>query len=152
MKLFLERYEFTEKSTIGRLYKEIPLGGDNFEYEELCYILEDKCRQKFGEPFTQATKVYGQTAIPYGTYEVVVNKSPKYGKLMPRLLNVPFYDGILIHSGNTDKDSSGCLICGKTKSADFVGESKKAFDEIVFPLLEKTLKTEKVFIEIGIAE
>ena len=57
-------------------------------------------------------KVYGETCIPYGTYKVVINKSPKFKRLMPRLLDVPHFDGILIHSGNTEKDSAGCIILG----------------------------------------
>lgn len=148
MKLLLERFEFTEKSTIGHLYKEVPHPSGNTGYEWLCYILEDKCRQEFGQPFTAETKVYGQTAIPYGEYQIIINMSPKYGKLMPRLLNVPFYDGILIHPGNKAEDTYGCLICGLSKGVDIVTNSRKAFDTVVFPLLEKTLKTEKVLIEI----
>lgn len=152
MKLLLERFEFTEKSTIGHLYKEVPQADGSIEYEWLCYVLEDKCRQEFGKQFGAGTKVYGETAIPYGTYEVIVNMSPKFNKLLPRLLNVPFYDGILMHSGNTAKDTHGCLLCAMDKGDDQVLNSRKAMDTVIMPTLTEALKKEKVYIEISKAE
>lgn len=72
------------------------------------------------------TKVYGNTAIPYGKYRVVLNvRSPKYsmrsayawcGGYLPRLLDVPHFDGILFHAGNTADESAGCLLVGENKA------------------------------------
>jgi len=148
MKLYLERTDFTDKSTIGSLYREILNPDKSTSMEFICYILEDKCRQEFGQPFTKEMKVYGETAIPYGTYEVIINYSPAFKKDLPLLLNVPFYEGVRAHTGNHSGNSSGCLICGTSKSKDWVSDSKTAFNKL-FSLLKETLKTEKVYIEIG---
>ena len=60
-------------------------------------------------------KIAGSTAIPTGRYEVIINRSPKFKRNLPRLQNVPGFDGILIHRGNTDKDTAGCILVGENK-------------------------------------
>ena len=100
-KLLLRRIAKKPTYTIGKLYVD----GTYF-----CDTIEDKVRDLPREP-----KVYGETAIPAGTYKVIVNISPKFKRLLPRLLNVPYFDGILIHRGNTEKDSAGCIILGENK-------------------------------------
>ena len=100
-KLLLKRIAKKPTYTIGKLYVD----GIYF-----CDTIEDKVRDLPHEP-----KVYGETAIPAGTYKVIVNMSPKFKRLLPRLLNVPYFDGILIHRGNTEKDSAGCIILGENK-------------------------------------
>lgn len=99
MELKLNRIAKKPTYTIGKLY----INGKYF-----CDTLEDRVR----EPFV---KVPGTTAIPAGTYPVVVNMSPSKKRLLPRLLNVPQFDGILIHRGNTDADSEGCILVGENK-------------------------------------
>jgi len=144
MELILARTFFTNKTTIGPLYLA-EVGPE----KPICFVLEDKCRQAFGEPFTQLLKIPKQTAIPYGRYEIIVNKSGRFQKLMPRLLKVPFYDGILIHIGNRDVDTEGCLCVGNTYQKDMVLDSKNCFNKILFPLLKKTYDSgEKIWIEI----
>lgn len=101
MKLLLKRIAFRDNYTIGKLYVD----GKYF-----CDTLEDKVRDLFKE-----AKVPGETAIPAGIYNIIVNYSPKFKRLLPRLLNVPHFDGILIHRGNTAKDTSGCIIVGENK-------------------------------------
>lgn len=130
MKLELKRLHKTNNSTIG----ELSIDG-KFE----CYVIEDVERE---------TKVYGKTAIPKGTYEVVITMSNRFKKNLPLLLNVPNYAGVRIHTGNTALDTEGCLILGKTRSVDFVGESRKAMNEFM-PKLESALKKGKVFIAIS---
>lgn len=147
MRLLYERDTFTEESTSGILYREVDEGHGNFSYEELCYVIEDRCREVFGQPET-FTKIPGKTAIPYGTYPVVIDWSPRFQKNMPHILNVPHYEGVRIHVANTAKDVEGCLGVGLSRSADFVGKSKDAFARLL-PLLETALREgESVDLEI----
>ena len=97
MKLLLKRIAQKPDYTIGRLY----IDGQYF-----CDTLEDTVREK---------KIMHKTAIPEGTYEVIVNRSPKFKRDLPRLLNVPNFEGILIHRGNTPNDTSGCILVGENK-------------------------------------
>lgn len=113
MKMQLNRTTFTDVSTIGEL-----LIDGKFE----CFTLEDLMRP------AGAVKVPGRTAIPNGTYVVIVNRSPRFKRLLPRLLDVPGFEGILIHPGNTAADTDGCILPGRTKAVDFVGSSRAAFD------------------------
>lgn len=134
MHLTVTRKEFTEESTIG----ELSVNGQFF-----CYTLEDKVRDigKDGEG-----KVPGKTAIPYGQYEVICNKSDRFKKYMPLVLGVPFFSGIRIHSGNTDVDTEGCILVGFVRGKNFIGESKKAFNALMKLLAAE--KKEKIFISV----
>jgi hypothetical protein len=130
MKLDLIRKEFTVISTIGDLL---------IDGKFYCYTLEDMYREK---------KIKGVTAIPYGRYEVIINFSNRFKKPMPLLLNVKGFDGIRIHSLNTSDQTEGCIGVGFTKSKDFIGNSKSAFNQFM-PKLRTGLKQGKVFIEIS---
>jgi len=129
MKLNLKRLHKTDKSTIG----ELSIDG-KFE----CYTLEDVER---------AEKVFGKTAIPKGTYEVIMTMSNRFKRMMPLLLNVPGYEGVRIHSGNKAEDTEGCLLLGKTRGVDVIGESRDAIAAF-YPKLEAALKVGKVTITI----
>ena len=129
MELSLIRKEFTTESTIGDLL----IDGKFYSF-----TLEDMYRDK---------KINGVTAIPYGTYEVIINFSNRFQKPMPLLLNVPGFDGIRIHNGNKAEHTEGCILVGFTKGKDFIGNSKSAFIQFM-PKLQAGLKTGKVFIEI----
>lgn len=118
--LRLER-ECLEERTLGKLY---------INNEFFCSTIEDKYRD-----LSKEKKVYGETCIPFGTYKVIINMSPKYGRLMPRLLDVPHFEGILIHSGNTEQDSAGCILVGK-RSGQKVINSRDTFNRL-FNRLEK---------------
>ena len=76
-------------------------------------------------------KVKGQTAIPTGVYPVYITWSPKYKKPMPLIENVKGYSGIRIHSGNTAKDTEGCLLVGKNKEVGKVLESRTTYNALV---------------------
>ena len=92
-------------------------------------------------------KVYGETAIPYGTYEVKWTYSNRFKKYMPELLNVPNFSGIRIHSGNTAADSLGCIIDGENKVVGKVINSRATANKL-YPIIEKGCKEGKVTITI----
>lgn len=118
MNLLLRRIWFTDNSTVGSLY----LDG---AWE--CYCLEDKMREVPGRQVKQ-WKVPGKTAIPVGTYEVIIDYSNRFKKLMPHILDVPGFEGIRIHTGNDAADTEGCLLVGRTHpKPDVVEESRLAF-------------------------
>lgn len=124
MNLKVHRFEYGTNFTISRFFV------NNF-YE--CFILEDKVRQP------DAVKVFGETAIPAGTYKVTIDFSEHFQKTLPHILDVPNFGGIRIHSGNTDVDTEGCLLLGTTwGGGDFIGNSKVAFDHF-FPQLQKAI-------------
>lgn len=90
-------------------------------------------------------KVKGQTAIPTGTYPIYITYSPKYKKKMPLVDNVKGYSGIRIHSGNTHKDTEGCLLVGKNKEVGKVLESRVTFNQL-YKILTET--KERITIDI----
>ena len=130
MNLRLVRSPSNASCTIGKLYVDGVLE---------CFVLEDVVRP---------TKIAGRTAIPAGKYKVVITMSPRFGKLMPLLLNVPNYAGVRIHKGNTAEDTEGCLLPGLTNPTPYtVGNSGKAYDAL-FAKLQKALLKEEVWIEV----
>lgn len=134
MQLKLNRIFKTNTFTIGELYI-------NEKY--VTDTLEDRVRPE-GE------KVYGKTAIPEGTYEVKLTHSPKFKKILPEILNVPNFSGIRIHTGNSSKDTEGCILVGTWdgEKEDWVGNSRIAFDELMALLEEATNNKEKVTITV----
>ncbi len=109
--------------TVRRLYKsdtciigELSVDGI-FE----CFTLEDVERP---------VKVKGETAIPKGTYKVIINESKRFKRLLPLLLNVPSFEGVRIHSGNTNHDTEGCILVGQTRHKNYIGQSRKAFNKL----------------------
>lgn len=112
--LTLNRKIFTDKSTVGDLY---------FRGNLFSQTLEDSCRR---------SKIPGETAIPPGRYEVVLTNSPRFKRIMPRLLNVPGYEGVLIHWGNDARQTEGCLLIGSynPENPDWVSSSRKTFDRL----------------------
>lgn len=134
MELTLNRIFLGSSATIGEL-----LVND----KHLCDTLEDRVRPE-GE------KVYGKTAIPEGTYEVKLTHSPRFKKILPEILNVPNFSGIRIHTGNSSKDTEGCILVGTWdgEKEDWVGNSRIAFDELMALLEEATNNKEKVTITV----
>jgi hypothetical protein len=140
MKLLLERIARKDRYTIGKLY----IDGDYF-----CDTLEDTDRGlKQNSPASEIlnNKVNGRTAIPSGIYKVTLDvKSPRFsqkasynfcdGKL-PRLLDVPGYEGVLIHIGNYPDDTAGCILVGKNKAVGAVMESAATFKKLYDILLK----------------
>lgn len=112
--------------------------------------MEDRVRDKdkSGKFDNGETKVYGESAIPYGRYKVVVNMSPRFKRELPLLLDVPHFEGIRIHRGNTDKDSSGCILVGENKVKGKVINSTPYEQKIVAILKEAQDKGEDIWITI----
>ena len=108
---------------IKRLYKSknSTIGEMTVDGKWECYTLEDVERD---------VKIKCETAIPKGTYKVIINKSNRFKKLLPLVLNVPNFEGIRIHPGNTNHDTEGCILVGRTRSKDFIGQSRKAFESL----------------------
>lgn len=136
MKLKLQRIALRDKYTIGRL---------SIDGEYFCDTLEDKVRDlgKRGEG-----KVPGETAIPAGIYKIIVNYSPKFDKLLPRLIGVPFFIGILIHGGASHYHTSGCVLVGKNTIVGGLTESSEISKRLTKILLEAQERGEEITIEI----
>jgi hypothetical protein len=129
MVIEIKRVSHTNRCTIGEVWVD-----GVFE----CYSLEDSVREVPLKPVSE-WKIAGQTAIPAGTYDVVIDFSNRFHRLMPHILNVPGFTGVRIHSGNTDKDTEGCILIGQEKTSDYIGHSKAAFDTF-FPQLQDALQ------------
>ena len=111
MLIEVKRFEFKDTHTVGKMYV-------NGVYE--CYTLEDAVRN--------GTKVLGKTAIPIGTYKLIIDASTRFKQDMPHILNVPDFTGVRIHAGNTSADTDGCILVGSSWTGkDFIGNSKIAY-------------------------
>ena len=139
MKMLLERTWCGPVCTIGTL---------SIDGKTECFVLEDVVRGG-ADPATVAQwKVHGQSAIPKGTYGVIITFSPHFGRDLPLLRGVPGFDGIRIHPGNVAADTEGCLLVGRTKMHDSVGESRAAFVELEAKIDAALDAGEDVTIEI----
>ena len=94
-----------------------------------CHTLEDVIRPA-------EEKVHNKTAIPPGRYTLILSMSNRFKKIMPEVLNVPMFTGIRIHSGNTAKDTAGCLLVGQTRSVETrsIGRSRFAYTALMLKL------------------
>ena len=142
MELKLKRIARRETYTIGRLFV-----GDKY----FCDTIEDTdrgLRQSLPLSVNQSKKQKGRTAIPTGKYRVTLEmKSPRFQNskqyefckgYLPRLINVPAFDGVLIHIGNTAKDTEGCILVGENKEVGKVLNSTVTFRRLYEQLKEAT--------------
>jgi hypothetical protein len=152
MELKLKRIFKGDKYTIGNLF---------INDKKFCDTLEDTDRGLDASmPVSKiiALKKFGITAIPKGTYEVVMNvvsaKFSKYkqytfcGGRVPRLLNVPGYDGVLMHIGNKPEDTDGCILVGKNTVKGMITSSTETFMSFYKILEDASKKNEKIHITI----
>lgn len=95
------------------------------------------------------TKIKGNTAIPQGRYRIAHTYSPKYKRNMPLVCDVPGFEGIRIHSGNSAKDTEGCLLFGKNDRVGWISNSRHYTDVLIKAIVEALARGEKVWIEIG---
>lgn len=156
LKLVLERIYTCSEYTIGHLYA-------NGEY--VCDTLED-CDRNLNDKMSVKEitdkKVYGETAIPVGIYDIDMDvPSPKYsnfekykwakkydGKL-PRLQGVKGFEGVLIHVGNYPKDTLACLLVGLNKTKGALVDSTNQFNHLMDGyLLPAKIKGYKISVEI----
>ena len=155
MELTLKRIALRSEYTIGKLY---------VDGEYVCDTIEDTVRDldKDGKFANGEVKIPGKTAIPYGRYEITMKvKSPKYSNFskyswakkydgyLPRLLNVPHFDGVLIHVGNSALDSEACVLVGENKVVGKVINSVNTFRRLMDDyLVPAKKKNEKIVITI----
>lgn len=142
MKLELKRIALKPNYTIGKLF----INGTYY-----CDTIEDKVidLNKNGKFDDGLSKVMHQTAIPYGTFKVVVNYSPKFKRELPRLLDVPYFEGILIHNGNDQNSSSGCIIVGENKRVGKVTNSTFYMNNLTARIKDAQNKGETITITIS---
>lgn len=153
MEITVDRKWKKDNYTIGRLF----IDGEFF-----CNTCEDTDRgldQKMPINVIKNKKIPNQTAIPTGKYKITLDVvSPKYSKYefymnvckgkLPRLLDVPGYDGILIHVGTNANHSSGCILVGYNKVKGGLTDGKEVFKELYNRMLAAKDKGEKITIEI----
>lgn len=152
-KLKLERAYKKSGYTIGNLY----VNGGFF-----CNTLEDTDRgltSKMSPLEIAGRKIPGQTAIPTGKYDITLNVvSPKFGKRpayafcggkLPRLLNVPGFDGVLVHGGNYPYQTEGCLLVGKNSVKGAVMNSMATLKALYAELDKANKRGDKITIEIS---
>lgn len=132
MELVLQRNPSSEKCTIGTLTI-------NGIYQ--CLTLEDVVRH-------DGAKVYGETAISAGVYEVALTWSPRFKRVLPLVVNVSGFSGIRIHPGNTAQDTEGCLLVGRTLGEDAIYESRAAFNDLFAILTLANSRGETITIDI----
>lgn len=148
MILTLRREVYMLEATVGRLFID-----DEFH----SFTLEDTCRESFVRDgdvgmftWNKEFKLYGRTAIPSGSYDVVLDFSNKYQRLMPHVLRVPDFTGIRIHNGGKVEHTAGCILPGKawfpidTTSAYLTGSKHYAFPR----LYEKMQHADSIKINI----
>ena len=131
MILILDRKYKLPTYTIGKLY----IDGEYF-----CDTLEDKDRGLTdGMTVSEISKIKikKETAIPTGTYKVTITYSNRFKKNMPLINDVKGFEGIRIHSGNTDKDTEGCILVGFNKVKGNVINSRDTYNKL-FSVLSKS--------------
>lgn len=140
MKLTLKRIALRPTYTIGKLY---------IDDVYFCDTIEDTVRDlnKNGKFDNGEKKIHSKTAIPYGIYEIKWTYSPRFKKYTPQLMNVPSFECIRIHAGNTSADTEGCLILGKNKQVGKVLNSRDTINKF-YPIIKEACSNGKVTIEI----
>lgn len=142
MEILLNRKYKKKDYTIGKLY---------IDGTPTCDTIED-CDRGLTSDMSlaeiQKRKVKGETAIPSGRYAVNITWSPKFRRMLPILVNVPGYEGVRIHSGNTAKDTDGCILPGVNKKVGMVLDSRKWFTVVYDKIRAALNRKEKVWITI----
>lgn len=143
MRILLQRHALKAGYTIGRM----EVNGRYF-----CDTLEDTDRGLSGEMSEDeiaALKVKGATAIPTGTYRIdMQTRSPRFGRVLPRLVSVKGYAGVLIHSGNTAADTEGCILVGENRERGKVLNSRATLESLLVFLRAAQAEGEEIELTI----
>lgn len=143
MRILLQRHALKAGYTIGRM----EINGRYF-----CDTLEDTdrgLRESMTEDEIAALKVKGATAIPTGTYRIdMQTRSPRFGRVLPRLVSVKGYTGVLIHSGNTADDTEGCILVGENRERGKVLNSRATLEHLLVFLRAAQAKGEDIELTI----
>ena len=143
MRILLQRHALKAGYTIGRM----EINGRYF-----CDTLEDTdrgLRESMTEDEIAALKVKGATAIPTGTYRIdMQTRSPRFGRVLPRLVSVKGYTGVLIHSGNTADDTEGCILVGENRERGKVLNSRATLERLLVLLREAQAEGEEIKLTI----
>ena len=135
MEILTDRVFLGEKYTIGNMFV-------NGMY--VCDTIEDRVRILNSEK----DKVKDETAIPKGRYKVILSYSPHFKRVLPELIDVPYFKNIRIHNGNDETHSSGCLVVGLNKVKGKVVDSKVTLDKLMARLQPAWDKKEDIYITI----
>lgn len=139
MKIDLERVKLGPTCTIGKL---------SIDDVHICDTLEDVVREVRGES-VKTWKIPGDTAIPVGSYTVLITYSPRFKKNLPLLLDVPGFEGIRIHAGNTHEDTEGCILVGNYPgNGEAIVNSRLALEVLISRIRVARDNSEDVTINI----
>mgnify|MGYP003086318008 FL=1 len=143
MRILLQRHALKAGYTIGRM----EINGRYF-----CDTLEDTdrgLRESMTEAEIADLKVKGATAIPTGTYRIdMQTRSPRFGRVLPRLISVKGYAGVLIHSGNTAADTEGCILVGENRERGKVLNSRATLESLLVFLRAAQAEGEEIELTI----
>ena len=143
MQILIQRHAMKAGYTIGRM----EINGRYF-----CDTLEDTDRglsEEMSEAEIAARKVKGATAIPTGTYRIdMQTRSPRFGRVLPRLISVKGYAGVLIHSGNTADDTEGCILVGENRERGKVLNSRDTLEHLLAFLRAAQAEGEEIELTI----
>lgn len=143
MKILIDRQWKKPEYTISRLYVDGQFFG--------CNTLEDTDRglsDMMSVEEIQKKKVYGKTAIPSGTYPVMVTYSNRFKRLLPLVDRVKGFDGIRIHSGNKPADTLGCILVGKNDKVGYISNSRQWTEKLIQEIQKALAKGDKVTLTV----
>jgi hypothetical protein len=135
MQLFIERDDCQPMRTFGRM----SINGVPF-----CETLEDTDRRMEDG----GAKVAAKTCIPRGLYPVVLDYSQRFGQIMPHVLDVDGFAGIRIHPGNTEADTEGCILVGRSRGIDRITQSRVTYERLMILLEDAIARGELITLEV----
>lgn len=135
MEILTDRTFLGETYTIGQMYINGTYLNDTIE-DTVRVLNSDK------------DKIKDKTAIPKGRYKVILSYSPRFKQILPEIIDVPYFKNIRIHAGNTEDDSSGCLIVGENKVKGKVINSKVTLQKLMNILTPAWESKEPIYITI----
>jgi len=151
VRLLLRRLWRKEGYTVGTL---------SIDGERFCETLEDRDRglsRAMGEAQVRSLKVYGETAIPTGTYSVRLSRSvafaakpwaKRHGGMVPEVQDVPGFTGVRMHPGNTAADSQGCILVGRNTVKGGLTRSQETWHLLMARLEEAAEDDERIYLDI----